>query len=208
MLSTLMLAAILTAAALAPLVAAIKHYRSVETYRVTLHSTHDDGEEEIRYAYKKPGFVRMEFIRPHEGAVLVYSPITQRVRLWPFGIGHFPELKLSPGNPLVQNPRGQTVDQSDVGTLFEHVRTLLEQGDAEMLEESRIGDRTVLHLTVTGAPGVVVAGVHRYELWLDTASQFPVKVISHDRADAIIETVTLDDLEINLALPQALFNPE
>ncbi|MDP1928953.1 MAG: DUF1571 domain-containing protein [Thiobacillus sp.] len=202
-----MLAATLTAAALAPLAAAIKHYRSVETYRVTLHSTHDDGEEEIRYAYKKPGFVRMEFIRPHEGAVLVYSPITQRVRLWPFGIGHFPEIKLSPGNPLVQNPHGQTVDQSDVGTLFEHVRILLEQGDAAVQDEARIENRTVLHL-VTGAPGVVVAGVHRYELWLDTASQFPVKVISRDQADAIIETVTLDDLEINLALPDGLFNPE
>jgi outer membrane lipoprotein-sorting protein len=208
MLSTLMLAATLTATGLAQLAAAIEHYRSVETYRVTLNSTHDDGKEEIRYAYKQPGFVRMEFIRPHEGAVLVYSPITQRVRLWPFGIGHFPELKLSPGNPLVQNPRGQTVDQSDVGTLFEHVRTLLEQGEVEVLDEARIEGRTALHLAVAGASGVAVAGVHRYELWLDTASQFPVKVISRDQADAVIETVTLDDLEINLALPEALFNPE
>jgi hypothetical protein len=62
-------------------------------------------------------------------------------------------------------------------------------------------------MVVTGAPGVAVAGVHRYELWLDTASRFPVKVISRDQADAVIETVTMDDLEIGAPLPEPLFNP-
>ena len=32
--------------------------------------------------YKKPVFVRMEFIHPHDGALLLYNPIAQRVRLW------------------------------------------------------------------------------------------------------------------------------
>jgi hypothetical protein len=54
---------------------------------------------------------------------------------------------------------------------------------------------------------VTVAGVHRYELWLDTASRFPVKVVSRNPADAVIETVTLDELEINAPLPAALFDP-
>ncbi len=83
MLSVLMLAAALTGAHPDPLASAIEHYHTVESYRVTIHSFHADGEEHIRYFYKKPGFVRMEFIRPHDGAVLVYNPLTQRVRLWP-----------------------------------------------------------------------------------------------------------------------------
>jgi negative regulator of sigma E activity len=61
---------------------------------------------------------------------------------------------------------------------------------------------------VTGAPGRAVAGVHRYELWLDTSSRFPLKVISRDRDDAIIETVTMDALQINAPLAQSLFDPE
>lgn len=207
MLPALMLAATLTATPPDPLAGAIEHYRTVENYRVTIHSTHDDGEEYIRYYYKKPGFARMEFIRPHAGTVLIYNPATLSVRLWPFGVNHFPEFSLSPGNPLIRSSRGQRVDRSDVGTLLENVRTLREGGNAEILANESIHDRTVLHLVVTGADGFALAGVHRYELWLGRASQFPVKVISRDLRDIIIETVMMDELEINATLPETLFNP-
>jgi len=190
-----------------PLATAIEHYQTVESYRVTIHSTHDDGEEYIRYYYKKPGFVRMEFIRPHAGALMVYNPYTRRVRLWPFGAGHFPELNLSPGNPLIRSSRGQRVDHSDVGTLFENVRTLQQGGNIEVLGQERMDGRTVLHLIVTGAGNFVIAGVHRHELWLDTESQFPVKGISRDIHYAIIETVMMEALEITKTLPDTLFNP-
>lgn len=207
MLPALMLAAALTGAHPDPLASAIEHYQTVESYRVTIHSFHADGEEHIRYYYRKPGFVRMEFIRPHEGAVLVYNPLTQHVRLWPFGAGHFPEFNLSPGNPLIRSSRGQHVDRSDVGALFDNVRMLRADGTAEIVSEESADGRTFLHLAVTGAGDSAVAGVHRYELWLDTASQFPVKVISRNREDAVIETVTMEALEINAALPETLFNP-
>lgn len=207
MLAALMLAAALTATRLAPLDDAIEHYRTVETYQVTLRSSHAAGEDHIRYYYRKPGFVRMEFIRPHAGAVLVYSPITRRVRVWPFGAGRFPELSLNPRNPLIRSPGGQSVDKSDVGALFENVSALLQQGRAEVVGEARLDGRTALHLVVTGAPGQAVAGVHRYELWLDTASQFPLKVISRNQADAVIETVTMHALEINAPMAETLFDP-
>jgi outer membrane lipoprotein-sorting protein len=207
MLSALMLAATLTGTPPDPLASAIEHYRTVENYRVTIHSTHSGGEEYIRYFYKQPGYVRMEFIRPHAGAVLVYNPTTQSVRLWPFGVKHFPELSLSPGNPLIRSSRGQRVDHSDVGTLFENIRILGEGGNTEVAGEESINGRTVLHLIVTGSGNFAVAGVHRHELWLDTESQFPVKGISRDLQGATIETVMMEDLEINATLPETLFNP-
>lgn len=211
-----MLAAALTGTHPDPLTAAIEHYHTVESYRVTIHSFHADGEEHLRYYYRKPGFVRMEFIRPHESAVLVYNPLTQRVRLWPFGAGHFPEFNLSPGNLLIRSSRGQHVDRSDVGALFENIRTLRTDGNAKILGDTQntcpgtresVNGHTCLHLVVTGADGFVVAEVHRYELWLDTANQFPVKVVSRDQQDAIIETVMMEALEINATLPETLFNP-
>src|SRR5512139_2681016 len=133
MLAAVTLAAALTTTRLAPLADAIAHYRTVDSYRVTLHASRVDGEEHIRYYYKKPGFVRMEFIRPHAGAVMIFSPDTRRVRLWPFGAGNFPELNLSPENPIIRSLSGMRVDHSDVGTLFENIRALHQQGGSEML---------------------------------------------------------------------------
>lgn len=64
---------------------AIENYQTVDTYVATLRSVKDGHvSEEIKYYYKKPGFVRMEFITPHKGAVLVYNPETNKVRLRPF----------------------------------------------------------------------------------------------------------------------------
>lgn len=203
-----MLVAALTGTHPDPLASAIERYQSVRSYRVIIHSLHADGDEHIRYFYRKPGFVRMEFIQPHEGAVLVYNPLTRRVRLWPFGTDHFPELNLSPGNLLIQSSRGQHVDRSDVGALFENVRMLRGGGTVEILGEESMDGHAALHLAVTGAGDFAVAGVHRYELWLDTANQFPVKVISRDQQDAVIETVTMEALEINVVLPEELFNPK
>ena len=213
MISALILAAAVTGASPASppsdaLTSAIEHFRTVETYRVTIRSAHAGGEEHIRYYYKKPGFVRMEFIRPHAGAVMIYSPDTRRVRLWPFGAGNFPELSLKPANSIIRSLSGMRVDHSDVGTLFESIRALREHGDNEVLGEEILGGRTVLHLIVTGRDGWTVADVHSSELWLDTKSQFPARVTSRDIHGAIIETVVMEALEINEKLPESLFEPE
>lgn len=61
---------------------------------------------------------------------------------------------------------------------------------------------------MTGATGDAVAGVHRYELWLDTSSLFPLKVVSRDQEGAVIETVVMSDLEINAPLAEILFDLE
>lgn len=207
MLSALMLAATLTGAPSDPLAGAIEQYRAVTSYSVTIHSIHADGEEHIRYYYKKPGFVRMEFIRPHAGTVLIYNPHTRKVRLWPFGVKHFPELDLSPDNPLIGNSRGQRVDRSDVGVLLENARALRDGGKLESSGSDIITGKKAIYLAVTGAGNFEVGGVHRYELWLDPESLFPLRVVSRDLRDAIIETVTMDAAEINAALPDSLFNP-
>jgi hypothetical protein len=153
----------------------------------------------------------MEFIRPHDGALLIYNPDTRHVRVWPFGAEHFPELSLSPGNPLIRSLSGTRVDHSDVGVLFENIRILREGSNTEVSGDTKntcpgtresMDGRTVVHLIVAGADGFAIAGVDRYELWLDMASQFPVKVISRDRQDAIIETVMMEALEINAKLPE------
>ncbi|MDS0808986.1 DUF1571 domain-containing protein, partial [Burkholderia cenocepacia] len=58
-----------------PVTVAQTHFDHVRSYRATIRSSARDGEHtEIRYAYLKPGFVRMDFVSPHRGAVLAYDP--------------------------------------------------------------------------------------------------------------------------------------
>jgi outer membrane lipoprotein-sorting protein len=49
-----------------PLSDAVDRFREVSTYQVTVRSVAADGERQvIRYFYRKPGWVRMEFVQPH-----------------------------------------------------------------------------------------------------------------------------------------------
>lgn len=209
MLGIMLAAVLLSTATPDPVVAAQEHYKSLLSYQVTvISSAAGRGPvQKVRYFYRKPGFVRLQFIQPHPGAVLIYRPPDHKARLWPFGLHTFPMLTLSPHNPLIVDPRGHSVDRSDVGPLLDNVRTLQAQGQTVNLGEERVGSRQALHLEITGKAGETVEGVHRYHLWLGLATGFPIKVSSYDLRNALIETVVMDDVEINVPFPVGFFNP-
>ena len=178
-------------------------FDALANYQVTLKSTSAGAEPvEVLYGYRKPGFVRMDFIRPHAGAALIYSPETGEVTLWPFGFDTFPRLTLSPDSRMIQGPKGHRVDQSDLGALLVNVRALQQHGDTQVVGAEAIGMRRASHVIVTGRPGHVVAGVFRYELWFDVSHGLPVKVVSEGASREPIETVLMEDLRIDVPGPQ------
>ncbi len=186
---------------------ALARYASVESYRVTLRSSGNPGgafREVIRYAYRKPGWVRMDFHRPYAGMVLIYSPEKSAVRLWPFGPAG-PGFTLSTDNWLLSSAGKHRVDRSDIGALLSHVLRVRQQGAVEVLGEEPLNGRTVLHLRVTDRDRDEVDGVNRFDLWLDTDSLMSLKVEAYDRSGIPVDLVLMDDLELNLALPAGLF---
>lgn len=206
MVSGLAVIAALATGGVDPVDAAIERYRAVSSYRVTLRSFSAGRSDVIRYSYKKPGFVRMDFVQPHKGAVLIYSPVTGRVRLWPFGARFF-SLSLSPDNPLVQSPTGQRADRSDIGALLDNVKALQRNGETAVLGEEVLDGRQALRIAASGKGSFVVGNVNRFELWLDRATLLPLKVVSRDANNEVIEAVVMDGLEIDVKLEDDLFNP-
>lgn len=190
-----------------PIDDAIERYRNVAAYQATLKSSTSSRTEIIRYHFRKPGYVRMEFFQPYKGAVLIYDPSAGRARLWPFGYRSFPALSLSPDNLLIQSTTGQRVDRSDVGALYQNVRTMQEHGKTDVAGTEVIGGKETLHVTIEGEGKFTVDGVHRYQLWLERVTLFPVRISSHDAAGRLIETVEMSELEINPEFPADFFEP-
>jgi outer membrane lipoprotein-sorting protein len=189
-----------------PIAAALERFRGVSSYRVTLHSRHDGDREDIRYFYKKPGFIRMEFIRPHKGALLVYDPMEKTVRLRPFGFAKAFALSLSPDNSLVKSAQGHRVDESDIGALLQRVQRLQRHGQAVVMGEERLNERDAVVVRVEGEKGYAVEGVHRYLLWLDMTTLLPLKTTTYDNSGRQLEEVLMDDLEVGVPLADTLFN--
>ena len=183
-------------------------FRELESYRVTLRSLGADGQRQvIAYAYRKPGLLRMDFIEPHSGAVLIYDPATRRVRLWPFGRDHFPTLNLAPDNPLIRSAGGHSVDRSDVGTLLAKLVELRARGSITEPVGVTISERPAHYVEITGAATASVGGVHRYRVWFEQDTLFPLKVQSYDAGLELIETVDMSDAALDLAFPERFFTP-
>lgn len=189
-----------------PIAESLARFEALDAYRVTLHSRGTAGEEIIHYSYRRPGHIRLEMVTPQRGAVLIYSPETRRVRVWPFGLAG-PSLGLRPTHRLVRSARGHRVDQSDLGTLLRNVQRLQWRGELRALGQERLGEHQVQHVTVQGDPGHMVGEVSRYELWLDATHRLPRRVISFDRHGRELERVTLDELVLDPPLPADHFSP-
>lgn len=189
-----------------PIQTAIDYYQKIAAYQMTVKSSSGGKPEVIRYYFKKPGYVRMEFVTPFKGAVLIYNPGTRQAKLWPFGYRSFPALTLSPDNRLIHSSTGQRVDRSDVGALYQNVKALQEHGRTEILGIETVGGHEMVHIAVEGDGGFSIGAVARYQLWLDRITGFPFKVSSHDMGGQLIEVVEMGELKLNPEFPDDFFN--
>lgn len=190
------------------IVSAQQRFNQIRTYQVMMRSSSPQGESKIiRYSYQKPGYVRMDFTQPHSGAVLIYSPASVSVKLWPFGLGTLPVLTLSPANSLIQDDRGHRVDQSDIGVLLGNIRRLQRDGTTILLGEENLSGRITTHVSVRGPATMAVEGVHRYDIWLDKYHGLPAKVISYAPDGQRLETVLMDAMVIDIRFPVDFFTP-
>jgi outer membrane lipoprotein-sorting protein len=187
-----------------PIDIALKNYERVTTYRVTLRSKSGRSAEEIRY-YFKSGHVRMEFIKPFRGAVLLYDPNRNEVRLKPFGTTNL-ALPLSPDSDMIRSAAGHGVAKSDIGSLLKVAAELRSDGTTHVIGEEIIAGRRALLVRVTGNEHVSIAGVHEYALWLDGETYLPLKAVAYDLSGKCREEVLMDDLETNIDLPDDLFS--
>src|SRR6266568_3003242 len=189
-----------------PLDVATASYQRVVSYRVTVRSRGGSSRETLRYFFKRPGFVRMEFVEPHNGAILVYNPLKKEARLRPFGFMKPLVLTLDPGNRLILSSRRHRIDASDFGALLGAARKLREKGKSSTQGYVFVGGRKALLVAVEGGEGMSVEhNVHRCLLWLDAKTFLPVKTMTYNESGELLEEVVMDHLEVNIALPDTLF---
>lgn len=147
----------------------------------------------------------MEFISPHPGTVLIYDPVKNKVRIKPFesirGV-----LTLSPDNDLVKSSAGHKANESDIGSFLAAVMKLQSNGTMCITGEEHLSGKKTVHVRVTGHGNFTVYGIHQYDLWLDKETYLPLKVVASDLRGEFTEEVFMDDLEVNIDLPDELFH--
>lgn len=191
-----------------PISGALMRWNELNTYTVTLKSGEDGNYSEIiRYFYKKPGFIRMEFEKPYKGAVLVYKPRQKKVKIRLSGLLRSFTFTFSPDNSIVKSSKGHRVDESDMGSLLKMVKKLQNNGELRILGDEIVGGREVVQVVIEGNGDHSVDGAHSYHLWLDKTAGLPIKVMAFDITGALVEQVLMDDLKVDMELKDDIFSP-
>lgn len=192
-----------------PIEKAVDYYQKVNSYQTIIKSyvgNKSDSPDIVRYYYSKSGAVRMEVVEPFNGAVLIYNPTTDLVKLWLFGYGSVPSFSLSPENKWIQSSAGQRVDRSDIGALYEDVVLLQRQGKTTIVGTETIEKQAALYVVVEGNPGVAIEGVSRFDLWFDIQTSLPLKVISYKADGNQIERIEMSEYQVNPDFPRGFFD--
>lgn len=179
-------------------------FKDIETYTATLKAKDGKSETIIRYYYKKPGFIKMGFVKPHNGASLIYSPHTGKVALRPFKSFESIVMHFDPDFGLITDPNGHTIDKSDIGSLLENVKALSDGGHAEFIPS----EGNFIRIMITGKETFEIDGVNTYKLKIDPVKNLPVHVKAFDHTGRQIEDVVIDDLRINEPVPDSVFTPD
>lgn len=210
---------VLTLAAVAPLRAAgedperiVERMRSayarILDYQMLVESSTYAGEtiqEETRilYRYRKPGKIRIDFLHPREGWVLVYPSRRGRVGVQAAGMLRSLRLSLAPDDPLLTVWPGQQVTQTDLGLLIEHI--------AQSLTEKRLGPADIsqvegdLVIRVEAENHFLKGVPTRYEFRIDQERWLPVEVREEIPQLGRKRRVRFRELRTDLGFPDTLF---
>lgn len=183
-------------------------YSLVVDYRVDMEVRTHKGDasfdtERFVYTFRKPKWIRLDFISPHPGMIIVYPDKNGEAVVRPSGLAHFLTLHLSPNNPLLRVSSGQPVDKTDMGLLIDHLSLSLKderRGPLKVFDEGGFARIRVLALNHF-RPGVLTL----YEFKIDKERWLPVEVKEMTPDGSVQREVFFHNLNTNTGVPESLF---
>ena len=115
-------------------------------------------------------------------------------------------MTLNPDNPILKSSKKHTVDKSDIGVLLSDVKELASHGKSSFMREEKVGDRDCMVINVKSDKNIADRKINQYILWLDKGIFLPIKVEAYKKSGILVERVLMDDLKININLPDDFFD--
>lgn len=186
-------------------------YAKVQAYQAEVESSeyHKGRLEEtrsFRYAFQKPGRLRIDMHHPHAGMQLTYPDARGRVRVRFGGWLGFASLRLQPENRLFATRSGQRIDQSDLGLLIRNIGRSIAEGHSDTLRIEEQPGRVLVE--VLAADHFLSGVTTRYRFLIDRVLWLPVAVTESTPQGVMKRTTLFNDLQINPAFPEEYFGTD
>lgn len=175
-------------------------------YSALITTFEKESKTKMRYFYQKPGYTKMVFIEPHEGATLSYNPNTGRVVLRPFKSLRSVSMSLAPENSLIQSPRGHSIDKSDIGCFLRTMTELHKNGKAKIISGAIEYPSEKIIFEVTGSNDFSIDKINKYKVEFNSGLYFPTEVKAYSSDGELIEHMKLADVKIDQSFSSDTFD--
>lgn len=166
----------------------------------------EDGTFEtkrMRYSFKKPNHIRVDFLSPYAGAVAVYPHDEGKVLLRPPGLFQFLKLPLARNSSLAQVSPGQPLNKTDLGLLIQSIRRSVTHERKGPLNISSSGKSVTIQVLADNHFRKDL--VTHYTFVIDKILWLPILVEEASEDKRKIRMVFFNDLNLDLGLEDKYF---
>lgn len=187
-----------------------KAWQTIEDYECSLESEVRQGNEKeyrvYEYKFKKPKWIFMKIVvGKDKGAKLVYNPITNKVLACKSGLLSFIKITADPTDRRITSIRGDRIDESYWGTIFEGGSYDLKNSEQRIAgEEIFEGRKTWLIEVVTSKPELN-RGIAKEKFWIDQEQHLPLRFEQWDKEGTLVHRVVYRQIKINTGIGSAIF---
>lgn len=194
--------------------AAINDYRTfveVRSYKTNFQAgKHNAGAlseaDDFTYTFKKPDHIRIDFVSPHSGWIVIYPDKEGKALVRSSGSKHFLELHLSTRSRLLTGSSNQRVDQTDFGLLIKNIA-------------HSVSDKSKGPVSISRSGGIIEIGVlsddhfregveTMYRFLIDEKSWLPIAVDESTPDGRLKRTSRFKQTEINIGVTDSIFELE
>ncbi len=183
-------------------------YEEVKDYQAEVEVNVYDrsGSVEVErfvYTFKKPKWIRLDFLSPHPGMILVYPDKNGKVLVIPSGLLRTIRFHLALDNSLIRVPSGQRIDQTDMGLLIKNIRHSLtdrHRGTPSISEEE-----DTVQIEVLAADHFREGLETRYRFLISKKLWLPVEVDESTLVGVLKRKIFFRNLRVNIGVSDSLF---
>jgi outer membrane lipoprotein-sorting protein len=183
-------------------------YEKVKEYRVQVKVVTGENAgnrtEEFIYTFKKPNHIRIDFLTPQPGTILIFPDAEGKVLVRPWGWS-FLDLHLSPDSILLATSSGQRIDQTDFGLLIKNIGRSMDggrRGPLEILDEAHD-----IRIRVLAEDHFRAGKITKYQFTIDKNTYLPAQVEEWTPDGVFERKITFRNLEVNTGVPDSFFKP-
>jgi outer membrane lipoprotein-sorting protein len=185
-------------------------YQGIENYSSEAEQIYFANKEEkerylFLYFFKKPGKIRVDFLKPHSGLSVFYQKGEEKAVIRPFPSLSFLQIDVSIENSLIKTPTGQRLNQTDMEYFIDFLfRNLAEvpQKDHQFRQE-----KDQVQFLFWAKDYVQGAEAEKYRIFLSRQNWFPVRIERYSPEGAPIEFSSIQNYVFNRPLRNSFFSP-